>query len=101
MTLAQIAIRQREWSSMMFGDDPRLEATLTHIEEELEEIRNAPTDPEEYADVILLVLDLAWRQGIQAHEIENAVVSKQLANRSRTWHVGGDSEPIRHVKETQ
>ena len=63
----------------------RPEGIIAHITKELDEIRADPTDLEEWADVIILGLDGAWRVGYEPQEIIDAVVAKQEKNTQRVW----------------
>lgn len=67
--------------------------------EEIPEWLMAPDDPLEYADIVILVLDLAYQKGI---DIEEAVERKMAINRTRRWqvdelgvatHIGERNEP--------
>lgn len=55
--------RQRAFSQKTFGPGQRVKGLCSHIRKELREIEKAPTDLEEWIDVIILALDGAWRAG--------------------------------------
>lgn len=90
---------QQRWSANTFGRGSRFEGILKHIRKELVEIEANPTDPTEYADVIILVADLAWRQGITPHQLTKALQEKQVINFGRQWSVAKDDEPCEHIAE--
>lgn len=77
--------RQRQWSRATFGPSPRTLGVIEHIKEELEEIEAAPFDVEEWADVLILAFDGAWRAGHEPADIIAAVKAKQARNKNRTW----------------
>lgn len=77
--------RQREWSERTFGPGTRLLGVLDHIRKELKEIEEAPEDIEEWADVIILAFDGAWRAGWEPQQIIDAIKAKQAKNEARTW----------------
>ena len=85
MNLEQIITDQREWSARTFGPGRRLRGVLAHIRKELVEIEAEPDDLMEWADLLILAFDGAWRQGFTAEEITAAVVAKQAVNRERSW----------------
>jgi len=66
-----------EWSEERLGvtSDPvkRVGGLTKHIRKELLEIEQDPTDLSEYADIVILATDIAWRgnwfKSNQAHEI--------------------------------
>jgi hypothetical protein len=76
---------QREWSIRTFGPGARTENVLDHIAKELDEIRAAPLDLSEWADVIILALDGAQRTGADPESIVRAVKDKQARNEAREW----------------
>lgn len=77
--------RQREFSTRTFGPGPRTAGVIDHIRKELREIEAAPTDLDEWADVLILAFDGAWRAGHEPQAIIDAVVAKQARNEARTW----------------
>ena len=55
--------------------------------EEIGEMIADPTDASEYADVTIMLLDIAWQNGISGHGLEVAVRGKMEINRAREWRV--------------
>lgn len=93
--------RQREFSLRTFGPGPRTKGVLDHIRKELAEIEADPTDAEEWADLLLLALDGAWRAGHEPEAIAAALEAKQTTNEGRTWPDWRTAEPdkaIEHVR---
>ncbi len=88
---------QFRWSNNTFGIGPRFKGNMEHIRRELAEIESNPTDPVEYADVIILACDTAMRQGISPHELCKALQEKQLVNFKRQWFdITEDAPPKRN-----
>jgi len=91
--------RQREFSEQAFGPGPRLGGVLAHMRKEMDEVEQDPTDPFEWADLIILAIDGAWRQGIEPGDLARALFAKQVTNRRRRWpdwRLHGPDEPIEH-----
>ena len=92
---------KREWSAKTFGPGRRTGGVLEHIREELAEIAKDPSDLSEWADVILLALDGAWRMGFSPYQIIEGIKAKQARNEARTWpdyREFTEGDPIEHVK---
>lgn len=90
--------RQRDWSEKTFGPGARTAGVLDHIAKELNEIRAKPNDCEEWADLILLALDGAWRHGHSPAKIAHAIASKQTKNESRKWPDWRTSDPNKAIE---
>ncbi len=93
--------RQKAWSLATFGPEPRLSGVIDHLRRELIELEAEPLDLEEWADVILLAMDGAWRAGHAPAEVVAAVKAKQAKNEGRTWPDWRTADPdkaIEHVK---
>lgn len=95
-------MRQRQWSAMTFGPDPRTIGVTSHIRKELDEILEDPFDLNEWIDVMILAVDGAWRAGHSPQDIIDAYLAKMEVNYSRTWpdwqRVTQD-DPIEHLDE--
>lgn len=90
---------QRTWSEATFGRGDRAAAILSHIECEVKEVRQCPSDLEEWVDIILLSIDGARRQGYTGVEIVSAILEKQGINKRRSWPippVHDDGKPLFH-----
>lgn len=93
--------RQRDWSRRTFGPGLRVGGIVEHIRKELQEIEANPGDVEEWADVVILALDGAWRAGWEPQQIIDAVRAKQAKNEARTWpdwREFGQDEAIEHIE---
>lgn len=93
--------RQIAWSLATFGPGSRIEGVLAHIRKELDEVAENPDDVTEWADVLILALDGAWRAGYSPAQIIEAVKSKQAVNETRQWpdwRTAAEGQPIEHVR---
>jgi hypothetical protein len=93
--------RMLAFSLKTFGPGERLAAHLSHLREELDEVDDNPTDPFEWADVIILAAGGAMRQGIEPQALLDAVGAKLAKNEARTWpdwRTVPDGRHINHVR---
>lgn len=98
--LVEIIARAREWSLSTFGEGRRTIGVTKHIESEIEEIRQAPTDLEEWIDVVILALDGAWRAGYEPKEIVEMLNAKYKKNFMRKWPPPPpEDQPSFHVEK--
>jgi hypothetical protein len=91
--------RQREFSMRTFGPGPRTGGVLDHISKESEEIRSDPLNLDEWADMIILAIDGAWRTGASPIAIIDAVKAKLTRNEARVWpdwRQGSPDKAIEH-----
>jgi hypothetical protein len=98
---AQHLADQREWSEQTFGPGQRTLGVVNHIRSELDEIEADPTDLTEWADVIILGFDGAWRAGWEPQEIIDEIKAKMARNKLREWpdwRTVPDDKPIEHVR---
>lgn len=102
LPFADLLKRQRSWSNKTFGTGLRTPENRSHIEEELDEIRDAPMDLEERADLVLLALDGLLRcadaNGLSSENAADAVVRKLGVNERRKWPSLSEQIPGKHVK---
>lgn len=77
--------RQRAFSQKTWGPGGDVRGVVDHIRKELKEIEADPTDLIEWADVILLSLDGAWRAGHSPEAICAAIARKHTINEGRRW----------------
>jgi hypothetical protein len=99
---ADYLAHQREWSTEAFGPGGRPLGVIDHIEKELREVRDDPSDLGEWVDVIILAFDGAWRAGHEPQAILDAVAAKQARNEARVWPDWRTADPdkaIEHVPE--
>jgi hypothetical protein len=93
--------RQRAWSRQTFGPGTRTAGVLDHIRRELDEVQAAPEDVTEWADVVILAFDGAWRAGHEPQAILDAVVAKQARNEARTWPDWRTADPNRAIEHVR
>ena len=105
-SLASLIERQKAFSSQAFGPYPRVEGVCDHIRRELVEVQddhNKGFDMvDEWADVILLALDGAWRSGADSERICQVVLDKLIRNEGRQWPDWRNADPdkaIEHIAE--
>lgn len=95
---------QREWSARTFGPGARTAGVLDHITKEIEEVRAAPEDVTEWADLLILAFDGAWRAGHEPQTVIDAIKAKQERNESREWPDWRNADPnkaIEHVRDEE
>lgn len=102
--------RQAQWSGDTFGkpeEADRTEGCLRHIEAEIQEVRSEAKAGskklvcEETCDIIILALDILWRNGWVGEQVINQLEAKQRKNMARKWQkVDGDT-PSMHIKEEE
>jgi len=92
-TLRELQSEVVSWANGLMPDRTPEEAFRKLMEEEIEEMKKAPTDAMEYADAVIILLDLAYLLGI---DIVEAVRSKMEINRNRKWKI--ENGLFKHVK---
>lgn len=94
MTIREWQERIRLWSEVKF---PEMEARTVMLKtfEELSEVVREPGDALEHADLLILVLDLANKCGI---DIESALAQKMAINQQREWLLDPVTRFYRRVK---
>lgn len=94
-TLKAFQVGITAWADRMFPDrtaDEILRKMLIEVEELIED----RVTPDEYADVVILVLDLASQYGI---DIERAVLDKMAVNEHRRWRRDPATGTMQHIEE--
>jgi len=89
------------WSNATFGPHNRTKGILEHLTKEIEEVRESPNDASEWADLIILAIDGAWRNGLNAQDIIKALLEKQKKNSERKWpdwRTRSADEAIEHIR---
>ena len=91
---------QKAFSEKTFGPGKRTKGILEHIKAEILEVYEAPTDLEEWTDILILAFDGAWRAGHSPEDIVKALYDKQVKNINRKWPAPvSEDESIMHIKE--
>ncbi|HYH17528.1 MAG TPA: dATP/dGTP pyrophosphohydrolase domain-containing protein [Azospirillum sp.] len=96
--------RQMEWSSRTFGPGYQVSRVLAHLRKELVEVESRPGDLEEWADVISLAFDGAWRAGHSPEQIAAGIAAKLAKNEARQWpdwRTAPPDAPIEHVRKPE
>lgn len=87
----------RKWADGLIPDRTADQAMAKLMNEELPElIASGSMDALEFADVVILIFDVAYLRGI---DIGTAVQRKMEINRKRQWRVN-ETGVMKHVKDT-
>lgn len=93
--------RQKAWSEKAFGPAEIVDRTngvLDHMEKEIEEARENPTDTEEWIDLAMLAFDGAWRNGATPKEIAEVLQKKLKKNENRDWPDWRNADPNKAIE---
>jgi hypothetical protein len=77
------------WSRKTFGEEVTCEGLVAHIQKELKEVLDDPSDLEEWVDVIFLALDGASRSGHSGREVSLMILKKFSVLEKRKWENKG------------
>jgi len=83
-----------EWANSMFPGRTAWDATCKLVLEEIPEWLQNPDDPGEYADLVIMILDIASLKGI---DVKKAVQDKMKINRDRKWYIDPVTRTMHHV----
>lgn len=99
--LMNLIQEQSTWSQVTFGTDANRGpiGALKHLADEAKEAWENPSNFEEYADCLLLLLDATRRNGYTILELVNEAQAKLEKNKLRKWGPIVGDEAIHHVKE--
>lgn len=102
--LIEFLDRKHEWSGETFGPRSYRDhvGPLDHLRKEIEEGLANPEDVTEFADLIFLATDAAWRAGHSSEAVAKALEDKLAINRARRWPDWQEAEQgkaIEHVRE--
>ena len=91
--------RQKQWSLETFGPGQRTEGNLKHIEKEIAEVRENPSDVYEWLDIVTLALDGAWRMGHSPKAICEGLERLLVRNKQRKWGApSAPDQPNEHIR---
>ena len=93
--------RKNAWSIETFGPTQQVSGVLNHIRKELDEVAADPGDVIEWADLIMLATDGAYRAGHSPDDICSALEAKLVICRARNWpdwQTLSHDQPIEHIK---
>jgi hypothetical protein len=89
-----------EWSNQTFGEQQSIESLIDHIAEEVAELRDDPTEPRSFADIIILLLKVAACVNMNADDLYEACLGKHRINtREREWILDAEGERRWRIKE--
>ena len=74
-----------QWSDQQFGHNRPPTRPINHLKREIDELSEAPNDPMEYADCLLLLIDAFRMAGGNADELVEFGFKKLAINRQRKW----------------
>lgn len=95
--LDSLARDQRAWSEATFGSRGP-EGPLRHLKLECDEAIATPT-PDEFADLLILLLDASWRAGLTPRRLVDAARAKMAVNRERKWPAPSQDQPVEHLRD--
>lgn len=85
-----------EWANAVFPHRTPKDVLLKFYEE-LGEVIKKPTDPMEYADVMILLLDFANFNDIDGEVIMKAIGEKMEVNKLRRWVIDRRTGIMQHA----
>lgn len=88
----------KEWADSVFPHRTAHGALCKLMLEEIPEFALNQDDPGEYADLVILVLDIATLNGI---DVAEAVRDKMEVNRAREWMINPETGLMRHTNEEE
>lgn len=95
MNIDQLADMVYRWADRQFPDrDPQ--QCWDKLLEEINELFKAPQDGKEYADVFILLLDLAAMNGV---DLETEILTKLEINKMSTWVRDEETGTMRRIKD--
>ncbi len=92
--------RVEKFQDRNFPGQP-LDAKFIHLGHEVEELRQAPGDLSEWADVLILYLGAAATQKITLEELLTAAHAKMDENNLRRWSKPDASGVCHHIEDSQ
>jgi NTP pyrophosphatase (non-canonical NTP hydrolase) len=92
--MRQLQADIHQWANEVFPDRTVASAMLK-LYKELSEVIENPNDATEYADVAIILLDLAEMHGV---DLEVAVIKKMAINRNRKWKVNPITGVMSHIR---
>lgn len=101
MILERFWIEQGKWSQETFGLDSERGpiGPLKHLEKEIQEVLQDPSDEMEYIDCFFLIIDAIRRKGISIERFEQLLFQKLEINKARKCGIKASDEPIEHIRE--
>lgn len=94
-TIREAQNKVTAWLVDVFPDRTQA-GTFVKFFSEIGEMTNSPKDAHEYADVLILLVDLAEQNGV---DLESAFEEKMLINMGREWKHNTELGIMSHIKE--
>lgn len=96
-TLDSVLAEVNAWQAVTF---PRATpaSVAEHLRREVLELVNDPTDTAELADVVFLVVGLAYELGLDMTTLAAVVAQKLAVNQARTWGQPDEFGVVEHVR---
>lgn len=97
-SLDRVLTEVNEWQAVTF---PRATpaSVVEHLRREVLELVDDPTDTAELADVIFLVVGLAYELGLSMSDLARIVAGKLAVNRQRVWGEPDAFGVVEHLRE--
>lgn len=86
-----------QWADTVFPTRTAHDAAVKLMLHEIPEWLDTMDDPLEFADLVILILDIAHLKGI---DIKKAVLNKMEINRARKWTVDPRTRLMQHKEES-
>jgi hypothetical protein len=91
--------KQCKWSTKTFGPGLRTLGILKHIEKEIEEVKENPSDLYEWVDIVILAIDGYWRHG--GRDLVQDLNKKMDICMQRTYpYPASDDEVSEHIRSS-
>ena len=100
MTLSQLQKDIGEWSDKTFGEGDRFRGTSSHLREEVEELIESNGNLDEFADCLMLLLDLGRMRGFNTCDLMSATALKLEINKERKWGKPQPCGKVNHIRAT-
>ncbi|WP_282129379.1 dATP/dGTP pyrophosphohydrolase domain-containing protein [Roseobacter litoralis] len=102
ISFLDLARAHARWSDCEFGridtGGPGPLGPLNHLKKEVQEAIDDPSDPMEYADLLMLVLDAARRAGVDPKTLLVLFAAKLEICRRREWAEPNADGSVEHVR---
>lgn len=95
-TLKELQKEISDWADAVFPDRTAHGALCKLMLEEIPEFALDNSGEDEYADIAILLLDIATLNGI---DVEGAIKRKMERNRARQWRVDRRTGLMKHVEK--
>jgi NTP pyrophosphatase (non-canonical NTP hydrolase) len=95
-TINELTAKIKTWADAVFPDRTAHSALCKLVLEEIPEFLQELDSPGEYADILILMLDIANLRGIN---VEAAVANKMAVNYQRVWRRDPVNGTMHHVRD--